>query len=258
VGGGAKGNVPAGSIAKVVSAVNQLKLVTNVKGATGGADAEATAAAVQRGPHLFRAMGRAVTASDYEALARTFGAGKAKAQATAWNNVRLIVAPAGGGVVSKTFRSDLITFLDDKRMMTVQVEIGDPAYINVLIDATVNVLPQFSQRLVQQQVSDAVGQLFAFDNVDFGQRIFISKVYEVIQEVDGVQGVVISTFARQDPDNPDAPIASAIPTTGQLTFDAAKGEIPTWNGFTLGFSPPGTPSGSRLSRLVMQGGASNG
>src|SRR5262249_3067206 len=88
---------------------------------------------------------------------------------------------------------------------------------------------QFSLPLVQQAVQDAVGQLLAFDNVDFGQTVFISKVYEVIQEIDGVLGVTIWTFGRQktfDPKNP-------IQDNGQLVLDAALGEIPTWTGFTI-------------------------
>jgi hypothetical protein len=127
----------------------------------------------------------------------------------------------------------------------------------VRIDATVTVLPQFSQKLVQQQVEDAVDQLLAFDNVDFGQRIFISKVYEVIQEVEGVQGVVISTFARQDPNNPGAPITVPIPPSGQLVFDAAAGEIPKWDGFTPVSVLPAGSSDGKLSRLFMQGNQPN-
>jgi hypothetical protein len=109
----------------------------------------------------------------------------------------------------------------------------------VIVDATVIVLPQFSRRLVQQQVEDAVAQLFAFDNVSFGQTMYISKVYEVIQDLPGVQGVVIGTFARRDAFDPTAP----VPSSGQLAFAAADGEIPIWAGF---------------AHLVMQGGVSNG
>jgi hypothetical protein len=255
VGGGAKGNVPLYAISKAVTSIDALKLVSNARAASGGADAEAAADAVERGPHLFRSMGRAVTTSDYEVLAKNFGVGKALAQAAAWNNILLIIAPAGGGVVSDTLKEDLLAFLDEKRIMTSLIQIVEPTYVQVLIDATVTVLPQFSRRLVQQQVEAAVQKLFAFDNVDFGQTMYISKVYEVIQDLPGVQGAVISTFARKDTYDPSAP----SPSSGQLAFVAAQGEIPIWTGFTQVPSLPlPTPDGDPRSHLAMLGGVTNG
>jgi hypothetical protein len=153
----------------------------------------------------------------------SFGVSKARATAASWNQIQLIVAPAGGGTVSDSLREDLLAFLESKRIMTSQVTIVDPVYVQVYLDATVTVLPQFSKSLVQQQVQDVVAQLFAFDNVDFGQTIYLSKIYEIIQDISGVKGLVISRFDRSDPP-PDAP-QSGILSIGQ-------NEIPTWTGFT--------------------------
>ncbi len=259
VGGGTKGNVGAGAIAKAVSAIPQLKLVVNVGSAGGGADAEAIASAVLRGPQQFRSMGRAVTAADYVTLAKSFGVAKAIAQSPGWNTIQLTVAPVGGGYASDTLKEDLLAFLDTKRIMTSIVAYPlDPRYVQVVIDATVTVRPQFSQKLVQQQVEDVVSALLAFDNVDFGQTLYISNLYEVIQEIDGVLGVNILTFARlDDPAHP--PAQGTLPaTTGQLSFSAADGEIPTWTGFSVVPSLPlGAPDGN-LSHLAMQGRVTNG
>lgn len=255
VGGGTKGNVPAYAISKAVTAIDQLKLVVNLSAASGGTDAESTSAAVQRGPLLFRSMGRAVTETDYEVLAKTFGVGKAIAKATNWNTIKLIIAPDGGGKVSDTLKQDLLAFLDTKRIMTSVVEIADPAYVEVLIDATVVVQPQFSQRLVQQKVVDAVTSLFAFDNVEFGQTVYISKLYEVIQDIDGVLGVTISKFTRKDAF--ESTSASPIPMSGKIDFAATQGELPLWTGFTVVPSLPAMPD-TRLSHLVMTGGVTNG
>jgi predicted phage baseplate assembly protein len=252
VGGGTKGNVPAYAISKPVTTIDQLKLVAN-QSAAGGTDAESTTNAVQRGPLLFRSMGRAVTETDYEVLAKTFGVGKAIAKATNWNNIALIVAPEGGGIVSDTLKQDLLAFLDTKRIMTSLVQIVDPSYVQVLLDATVTVLPQFSQRAVQQQVIDAVTSLFAFDNVAFGQTVFISKVYEVIQDLPGVLGVSITKFARKDAFDSKQP----IPMSGTLLFTAQLGELSVWTGFTVAQSLPTVPDGT-VSYLVMTGGVSNG
>ena len=39
---------------------------------------------------------------------------------------------------------------------------------------------------VQEQVRQAAGSLLAFENVDFGQTIYLSKFYEAIEAIDGV------------------------------------------------------------------------
>jgi len=252
VGGGVKGNAPAYAIAKPVTSIDQLKLVANVGAAAGGTDAESTADAVQRGPLVFRTMGRAVTETDYEVLAKTFGVGKAIAKATNWNNVALIVAPEGGGIVTDTLKQDLLAFINTKRIMTSLVQIVDPSYVQVFIDAAVTVLPQFSQRAVQQSVVDAVTNLFAFDNVSFGQTVYISRVYEVIQDLPGVLGVSITKFARKDAFDPNQP----IPLSGTLPFTAQIGELPVWTGFTVASTLP-APDGT-VSYLVMTGGVTNG
>jgi hypothetical protein len=111
------------------------------------------------------------------------------------------------------------------------------------------VLPQFSRKLVEQQVQDAVRQFFAFENVEFGQTVYLSKIYEIIQDLPGVQGAVISTFARADAFDPGA----RVPSSGQLSFVAEKGELPTWAGFTVVTSQPALPDGIP-NHLVMQGG----
>jgi hypothetical protein len=100
---------------------------------------------------------------------------------------------------------------------------------------------------------DAVTRLFAFDNVEFGQTVYISKVYEVIQEIDGVVGVSITKFARKDTWNASTP----LPASGTLDFTDQPGELPIWTGFTVVLSLPSVPDGVK-SNLVMKGGVTNG
>ena len=198
VGGGADGNVPAGAIAKIGQPVNQLKRVLNVATATGGADAESNADAVVRGPQKFRAMGRAVTASDYEQQARSFGVAKVLAQPAGWNTVQLFVAPAGGGYPSLTLQKDLIAYFDDKRMLTTQIQILSPTYVDVTIVGTVSILPQFFSDQVLNSAVQAIQSLWSFDNVDFAATLFLSKAYEIVEELDGVESIFITTFNRTD------------------------------------------------------------
>jgi predicted phage baseplate assembly protein len=66
---GAAGNVGAGEIGSMVSALAGIQAVSNPLPASGGADAETAEAAVARGPERVKVRGRAVTAGDVALLA---------------------------------------------------------------------------------------------------------------------------------------------------------------------------------------------
>ncbi|MFZ1984558.1 MAG: putative baseplate assembly protein [Desulfatitalea sp.] len=238
VGGGAKGNVAAMTISKAVTAVASLEGVFNAAPAVGGTDAEAIADAAVRGPQLFRTMGRAVTARDYETQAMRFGVGKARARSGGWNRIELFVAPAGGGQPTDTLKEDLRAYFEDKRMLTAVLDVRDPAYINVFIEGQLEVEAYFFAEQVQQRVQDAVRRLLAFDNVTFEDKLFISKVYEAIEAIEGVKGVNISRFARADS-------TGALPEGGSLVFGWS--EIPQ-AGYAAGIQV--TVSGGRSDSAI--------
>jgi hypothetical protein len=69
VGGGTAGNVPAGTIKQLVSAIPSIQKVINPIAAEGGSVPETRDALLRRGPREIRHGDRAVTAEDYEDLA---------------------------------------------------------------------------------------------------------------------------------------------------------------------------------------------
>lgn len=68
VGGGARGNLPAGAVTDPLSGI-VVASVTNLVEASGGADAESAARALSRAPGVVRHRYQAVTADDYLAVA---------------------------------------------------------------------------------------------------------------------------------------------------------------------------------------------
>lgn len=68
-GGGRVGNVAAGAVTQLLSGI-PAGSVTNIRPAEGGADSETTAAVLTRGPASVAARRQALTAADYEVLAR--------------------------------------------------------------------------------------------------------------------------------------------------------------------------------------------
>jgi len=200
VGGGQAGNVPAGAIGTLVGAPQLALLgatVVNPEPATGGAERESIEHAVQHAPGVFRSLGRAVTAGDYEALARNFkGVAKVRAVAAGWNTVTLYVAPDGKGKVSDVLEAGLKSYFEDKRMLTQVVEISDVDYVPIYVTAQVAVQGFYVRADVVAAVQRAAAELLNFDLVDFGQTIYLSKFYEESQDVPGVEFVNITEFGR--------------------------------------------------------------
>ena len=207
VGGGLQGNVPAKSLTTIVDAP-ALALtgakVNNPAAATGGSDRESISRAVQHAPKVFRSLKRAVTAEDYEALALDYnGVGKVRAEAAGWNTVTLFVAPQGGGKVSDLLKANLLTYFEDKRPLSTLVEIEDVDYVTIYVTAKIDVKSYYSQADVSEKVMQAAGRLLAFDNVDFADNIYLSKFYEAIEAIEGVEYVTISEFRRDGTPNTD-------------------------------------------------------
>ena len=69
-GGGLRGNQPAGSIVQLKTTLPYIDKVINYVASSGGADAESTDSLISRAPTEIRHRHRAVTAEDYEDLAR--------------------------------------------------------------------------------------------------------------------------------------------------------------------------------------------
>ncbi len=200
VGGGEHGNVVRNAIQTIADAPELTRLraeVINEKPATGGSGRETIEHAVQHAPKVFRSMRRAVTATDYESLAREFsGVGKVRAQATAWNTVTLYVAPQGGGAVSDVLTANLIAYFEDKRSIGTRIEVLTVDYVPIFVTVDVDVEPYYLAQQITEQVRQAVRALLAFDNVAFSQVLYLSKFYEAIEAIDGVAGVHISEFTR--------------------------------------------------------------
>ena len=201
VGGGTIGNVGAGQIT-VVSKAPQLQLlgarVVNRGAASGGAERESIEQAIKFAPTAFSSMQRAVTAEDYVALAKLFpGVSKARAEATGWNIIKLYIAPTGTGEPpSDILRRDLLAYFEDKRMLTTLIRVEGPDYVSLDITAEVGAQPYFRNSDVTNAAETAIRNLFDFEKVDFEQTFYLSKIYEALENLDGVESVFVSAFNR--------------------------------------------------------------
>ncbi|MES2055440.1 MAG: putative baseplate assembly protein [Pseudomonadota bacterium] len=210
-GGGAAGNVAAGTIREIVTPITNLAAVANPNPAAGGSDSETTEDAVRFGPAAFRSRDRAVTAADYEAMAHLAGGvAKARARARSWNVIDLFVAPAGPELrpLPEPLRRRLISFFEDRRMAGAFVRVLDAR--PVLIDVTVEIGYDERRRAdeVRLAVEAALGGLLAYTNVEFGKPVYLSAIHDVISEVAGVRIANVTRFKRRDAS--DGGVAAAL------------------------------------------------
>jgi hypothetical protein len=203
VGGGTVGNVGAGQIAVIALApqLNALGIrVSNRTAASGGAERESIEQAIRFAPTVFSSMNRAVTADDFVAQAMLFpGVSKARAVALNWNTVALYVAPTGNGEEpSDILQRDMLAYFEDKRMLTVQVSIRPPDYRGLKIKVSVGAEPYFRQSDVEAQVRATIRQLYDFERAEFGQKLYLSKLYEALEALESVAFVNVETFELED------------------------------------------------------------
>lgn len=200
-GGGAVGNVPAGAIVEAKTPVANLAAVTNPLPATGGADGESIERAARLGPLAFRSGDRAVTLNDYVTIARQAGGvAKVRARTTGWNRIELYVAPEGTEVTAATAeqKQRLVAYFETRRMIGTSVFVRDPQ--RVVVDIAVGLITEHNHpaEVVRDRAQRAVESLLAFDNVDFGRTLYLSKVYEAVEAIGGVHAATVTRFRRRD------------------------------------------------------------
>jgi hypothetical protein len=197
-------NLPAET--SFAAALPIIREARNPQPAAGAGPAEDVDRARRLAPRLFRAQDRAVTGLDYADLAREVpGVGKVLAVALSWNQVVLYVAPEGQvAEPSELLRRDLLAHLERRRMVTTDVLVVGPRPADIFLRATVRAQPYYRRADVEAAVEQAVADYLSFEAVEFGQPVFLSRVYDVIQSLPQVASLTITEFSRR-PDTTVAP-----------------------------------------------------
>jgi predicted phage baseplate assembly protein len=214
-GGGQDGNVQAGVLNTLKTAIPYIARVSNRQAAWGGLDAETLEAAMMRVPALLRSRDRAVTESDYEflatqALPAAIGRVKclqpkpSEAGRVAPGQVYVLVIPRVAQPESYLDPdqlelnpddvTDLTAYLDERRMLTTRLDIRPPAYYWVACKVQLRAAPGAAPSAVE---SEALRRLYRFLNPltggqdgkgwPFGRDLFVSDVYQCLQGLPDVQ-----------------------------------------------------------------------
>ena len=200
---GSEGNIGRDLVTEIVSPTyhNGTRIdptVTNPIASTGGSDRESLEHAKLQAPAELRSLWKAVTKDDYKALAEGFP-GVAKAQVLDANDcaniryyqVNMAVAPDGGGLPSPTLKSELAEFIESRKVITIEVNLFDPSYQPVPINAEVYVYPTEQAEDVRMRVESALREFFSFEKMSFGQSVFFSDVVSLLDGIRGVSHVTV-------------------------------------------------------------------
>lgn len=214
VGGGAEGNVRAGFLNTLKSAIPYIVKVENRRRAEGGEDQDSLEDAIMRAPALLRSRDRAVTESDFEFLAREILPKGSRVRCiqpkptevgrVAPGQVYVLVIPhvtdAEGYLSRQQLQptaehlAELTAYLDERRLLTTRPNIRPPEYVGVAISVKLRETPGADKELVRQRV---LARLYRFLNPlvgwtdgqgwPFGRTLFTSDVYQCLQGIPEVQ-----------------------------------------------------------------------
>ncbi len=201
VGIGEVGNVKAGVLTTLLDRPAGVKKVLNPLAAEGGADPEAPDEVRANAPNTVRTFGRIVSLRDFEDSARQY-AGIAKARAEqVWNGeeqvVRLTVARDGGDPMSVpgTLYNELLADLDSRRDPNRAMELQDYTQRPISLNAKIYIdVPKYLPDVVYAAALEVITGLFAFDNLNLGQTVYLAEVMATLQRVDGVVAVDVDQF----------------------------------------------------------------
>lgn len=214
---GAEGNVPARTIASLRDSFAFINTVFNPEPSAGGSHSESLEEALERGPHIIKHRGRAVTAEDFEWLAREASLQVAKAKCLPNMNARLeqengavtvVVLPKGG-------HTDSSLFLEVKRQVeqyllerapnivtqTGRIHVIAPAYLELSVNVELVVKSMDTVLSTEQAVSlklqqflDPLGGNYDNRGWGIGQPIHISSFYALLKSIPTVNHITKITM----------------------------------------------------------------
>lgn len=212
-GGGSEGNVGKGTITVLKSSIAYVASVANRRAASGGVDGESVEHAKLRGPRTLRTRNRAVTEEDFEFLALEASPSVARAKCLQPREASDASQPPPGVVhlalvpafsltdrmtpdqleLPRELKEQVRAYLDERRLLTTALIIGDADYQWVSVEARIRVKPRYDPQQVRRDVER---RLYRFINPLFGgpdeegwpfdRDLLLPEVHSCIQSVEGV------------------------------------------------------------------------
>lgn len=211
-GGGGRGNVGPGSLTVLRQSIPFVRRVTQPVAAAGGGDPESVDDVRRRGAHSVRSRDRAVTAEDFEVLAREASRDVARVRCLPGNDgtVRVVLVPRiartnGLPLPSRALLDRVGAFLDERRLLTVRVATIPPTLVRCAVEVELSLLPGAGDDRVVTEIRTSVehwlhpltGGLHG-EGWPFGRTLTHSELRSRIESVSGVDVIVDLALMRGD------------------------------------------------------------
>lgn len=207
-GGGSVGNVPAGSIVVNRQGLSYIDQVNNPYPAGQGADVEPIEEAKSRAPRIIKNRYRAVTAEDYEELAKKASGNVGRCHCLAAKDregeVTVVVVPresaeadAGRLVPTPELLHRVEQYLDRRRLLTTILNVRKPRYVDMAIDLQVTLevgeeKAEEVRRAIDRKLRKFLHPLnggLKNEGWPFGMTVNRSDILRAVEEVSGVDFV---------------------------------------------------------------------
>ncbi len=202
-GGGAAGNVGAGTLNVMETTYKYVESVTNPYPAGGGCDAETVEEAKLRGPWALEHRYRAVTGEDFERLAREASGEVAKATCYTDKDgvVKIVLLPRNcpaKPLPTAKLVEKVKKYLDERRLLTTRIDVGGAVYKNFTIHAVIvpNARVLHQLETLKTNLENELETFFhpltggpQGSGWPMGRNVHISEIYYLIEKMSGVDYV---------------------------------------------------------------------
>jgi uncharacterized phage protein gp47/JayE len=209
IGGGSRGNVGPRKIVQMQQSIAYIDGVINYYAAQGGSDMESVDELKLRGPHLIKSRDRAVTKDDFEWLALQSSASISRTHCLPSmereGEVTVVIVPKFNEdnpdyseklIPSTELLRRVKAFLDERRLVTVKVNVEKPQYREISVSLDVVRSPQGSGERLRRDIEQALRKFLhpihggrTEEGWEFGRSILKVDLYHVAEEVEGVDFV---------------------------------------------------------------------
>jgi len=192
---------PAATVSTKIDFVRNGLECVNEEPITGDTSLPTVGELKQRINDVFASQNRAVTASDYEALVYRMPAkfGQVKRISILRDqdsfkrnlNMYLLAEDPDGNfsVASQILKNNVKTWLNNYRMLNDTIDIIDPKIINIQINFTAVVDYEQDKFEALNIAITEIQEMFA-QKLDIGQPVYITKIYDVLNNLDEIVDVV--------------------------------------------------------------------
>lgn len=215
-GAGLRGNLPAGSLAKLARPHPLVEAVEQPQPASGGNDMEGVESLRRNAPAMVLTLERAVSTDDFASLAmghssvwqaRAFFRRKTDPRL---QRVEVVVVPSNGGDLGP-LEATLRDFLLAHAVPGVDVEVSRFSGAPVTLDVQVEVdTHAFSPDVVVRAVRGALLEALSLRRRELGQSLYLSDVYKVVEAVPGVESSICVLAGTPGLQRMDAPSGAHV------------------------------------------------